>query len=98
MRSTECAMVSIMSSLNSGIVLKALGIAEHQGQLPHDILQIMRDKGEAAAEELKLAAFRQCVGGLFFSNIARGLLSDCHQELIILPIEWPIGAWLAQGR
>ena len=78
MRSTEWAMVSSISSRNFGIVLKPLSVAEHQCQLPHDVLQIMRDKGKATADELKLAAFRQGVGGLFFSQVAGGLTANCQ--------------------
>ena len=63
--------------LELGVVLVALGVAQHQRQLGHQVLEVMDHEGRHAVEGVELAHLQQGLGGLHAGEVA-GCLAAGH--------------------
>ena len=83
--------------LDEGRVLQvALRVGDHEGELGHQVLQVMDHEGRDAVEGLELAGIGELLGGPHECEVARDLAADRLQEVGVLPVEGEVGPGLAQ--
>ncbi len=74
-------------ALELRVVAVLFGVGVHQGQLGHQVLEVVHHEGRHAVERIELARHHQFIGGVLLRQVAGGLAARDLEQVEHFPVQ-----------